>query len=257
MIFTASPVDCLAVVALSCAPLTAISKTFLANSVCKARLSFNLPSGWYPRPRSSPPVAPPPHLALFLRYRLSALRRHPGALAQGIDIFLLGFDQLIDVQFRQPEITAELPQHFDVRGGVLDHGILPLLALSPVMWAVLYRKQTSRLTDRSRKQTGFWLETGAFAGQKLLDDGRGFRPPRHHEEASVIDHPKLRVRNKKRQDAAVDRRNQPVIASHQDERRLRQRPKPRQARPFGHGKKLIKIPEIAFTPHRARVGTDQ
>jgi len=39
MIFTASLVDCLAVVALSCAPLTAISKTFLANSVCRARLS--------------------------------------------------------------------------------------------------------------------------------------------------------------------------------------------------------------------------
>ena len=39
MIFAASPVDCLAVVALSCAPLTAISKTFLANSVCRARLS--------------------------------------------------------------------------------------------------------------------------------------------------------------------------------------------------------------------------
>jgi len=70
---------------------------------------------------------------VFLRYRLSALRRHPGALAQGIDIFSSGFDQLIDVQFRQPEITAELPQHFDVRGGVLGHGILPLvlLALNP------------------------------------------------------------------------------------------------------------------------------
>src|SRR5258708_13438017 len=113
MIFTASPVDCLAVVALSCAPLTAISKTFLANSVCKARLSCNLPSGWYPRAKvvasRSPAIQ---HLASFLRYRLSALRRHPGALAQGIDIFLLGFDQLIDVQFRQPDITPELPHHF-------------------------------------------------------------------------------------------------------------------------------------------------
>jgi len=39
MILTASLFDCLAVVALSCAPLTAISKTFLANSVCKAKLS--------------------------------------------------------------------------------------------------------------------------------------------------------------------------------------------------------------------------
>src|SRR5258708_32843904 len=107
------------------------------------------------------------------------------------------------------------------------------------MWGVIYRKQTSRLTGRSRKQTGFWLETGAFAGQKLLDDGRGFRRPRHHEEVSVIDHPKLRVRNKKRQDAAVDRRNQRVIASHQDERRLRRSPKPRLARPSGPGNQLF------------------
>src|SRR6266404_7973650 len=103
-------------------------------------------------------------------------------------------------------------------------------------------KQTPSLTERSRQQRRLWLGAGVLIGQERFDDSRGFRRPRHHEEVSVINHPKLSVRNKKRQDAAVDRRNQRVIASHQDQRRLRQRPKPRQTRPSSHGKKLIKIP---------------
>src|ERR1700730_13615073 len=53
-------------------------------------------------------------LALLLRLGLSALRGHLRTLAEGVDVLLLGLEQLVNVQLRQPEIAAELPQHVDV-----------------------------------------------------------------------------------------------------------------------------------------------
>ncbi|EEF22026.1 conserved hypothetical protein, partial [Ricinus communis] len=56
------------------------------------------------------------HLALFLRHRLRALGRHLRALAERLEVLLLRLQQFVHVQFRQAEITAELPEHVDVRG---------------------------------------------------------------------------------------------------------------------------------------------
>ena len=46
------------------------------------------------------------------------------------------------------------------------------------------------------------------SARKCLDQGGGFRRPRHDEQVPVIDHPELGVGNQPRQNAAVDRRDQ-------------------------------------------------
>ncbi len=79
----------------------------------------------------------------------------------------------------------------------------------------------------------------ARVGKECLDHGGGFRRPRHDEQVPVLDHPELGVRDQARQDVTIDRRDQWIVATHQDERLLRQRPQPRQTGPAAHRKKLI------------------
>src|ERR1700722_11565398 len=84
-------------------------------------------------------------LALLLRHRLSALRGNRGALAEGIDVLPVTLNQLVDIDLRQAKVTAEFPQHVDVRSVFICHDILPSgsVALSRLMWSLLSRKQPS------------------------------------------------------------------------------------------------------------------
>src|SRR6516164_620482 len=106
-----------------------------------------------------------------------------------------------------------------------------------LMWAFLSRKTDFSSSDLSRKGSFIW--NGTLVGQKRFDHGRCLLGLRHHKEMPVVDQAQSRVWYQLRQNATVDHRNQRIVAAHQDERRLRQRPKPRQARPPGHGEKLI------------------
>ena len=96
-----------------------------------------------------------------------------------------------------------------------------------------------------------------LVGQERLDQGGGFRWPRHHEQVPVIDHAELGVRDQARQENTIDWRDQWIVAAHQDERLLRQRPQPWQAGPTGHGKELVQVAQVAGAMHRGRMPVDQ
>jgi hypothetical protein len=55
----------------------------------------------------------------------------------------------------------------------------------------------------------------------------------------------------------IDGRDQWIVAAHQNERRLRQRPQPRQAGPAAQRKQLIQIAKVARATHRGRMPADQ
>ena len=73
----------------------------------------------------------------------------------------------------------------------------------------------------------------------------------------VLDHPEFGVRDQARQKVTIDRGDQRIVAAHQHERLLRQRPQPRQAGPAAHRKKLIQVAQVARAMHRGRMPADQ
>jgi len=123
------------------------------------------------------------------------LRRQPGALSlRASEYFLLGARSAYrdSVSANASDSLGELPQQFDVRGGVLGHGSLPFgfcWALSPVMGGGLYRKKkTGRPLTADRERADGFCFGLALRRPELLDDGRRFRPAASPLKKEVFRH---------------------------------------------------------------------